>query len=212
MRILLADDHGLVRQGLRLILESEPGFEVVAEADDGAEAVRVAGERELDLVILDITMPRLTGLQALAQLRRVQPALPVVMLSMHDNERFVVEALRAGASAYVLKSSVDRDLISACHAALSGGAFLHAGATRSLIDTLLAGDRPADGHGDQLSARETEVLKLIAEGHTTRQIGELLDISLKTVEGHRTRLSEKTGLKDRTALTRYAIRTGLIEA
>lgn len=210
VRILLADDHALVRHGLRLILESEPGFVVVAEAEDGAAAVRAAAAQPLDLAILDITMPRMTGVQALADLRRRHPELPVVMLSMHDNERFVVEAMRAGASAYVLKSSVDRDLLSACHAALSGGAFLHAGATRTLVDTLLRGPAPA-GAEPALTARESEVLKLIAEGHSTRQIAELLHLSPKTVEGHRGRLGEKLGFSDRVALTRYAIRAGLAE-
>lgn len=210
LRTLLVDDHALVRHGIRLILDGAPSFEVVAEAGDGAEALELAAARPLDLAIVDITMPRLTGLQLLPLLRARHPGLPIVVLSMHDNERFVLEAIREGASGYVLKSSVDRDLLDACRAAVRGEAFLHPAATKSVIAAL----RGASGteHEPLLSPRELEVLKLIAEGHSTREIAEMLVISTKTVEGHRARLAEKLGTSDRVALARYAIRTGLVEA
>lgn len=210
LKTLLVDDHALVRHGIRLILDGDPAFEVVAEAGDGAEALEVAGAHALDLAVVDITMPRLTGLQLLPLLRARHPGLPIVVLSMHDNERFVLEAIREGASSYVLKSSVDRDLLDACRAAVAGDAFLHPAATKSVITALrgVAGGEPEP----LLSPRELEVLKLIAEGHSTRAIAELLVISTKTVEGHRARLAEKLGTSDRVALTRYAIRTGLVEA
>jgi DNA-binding NarL/FixJ family response regulator len=209
LRTMLVDDHTLVRQGLRLILEGDPAFAVVAEAADGAQALELAAQQPLDLVILDISMPRLTGLQVLPSLTARHPELPVVVLSMHDNERFVLDALRGGARGYVLKSSVDRDLLAACRSAVAGGLMFQSTAARGMLTSLAAGG-PTDDN--PLSARETEVLKLIAEGHSTRAIADLLVISAKTVEGHRAKLAEKLGTSDRVALTRYAIRVGLIDA
>ncbi|MET9381557.1 response regulator transcription factor [Streptomyces sp. NPDC002928] len=211
-RILLADDHALVRRGVRLILDAEPDLTVVAEAADGAEAIVQARGNDIDLAILDIAMPRQTGLQAARQLSRLRPDLRILMLTMYDNEQYFFEALKAGASGYVPKSVADRDLVEACRAALRDEPFIYPGAESTLIRTYL--DRARTG--DRLPARpiterEEEILKLVAEGHTSKEIALLLVISVKTVERHRANLLQKLGLRDRLELTRYAIRVGLIE-
>ncbi len=211
-RILLADDHVLVRRGVRLILDNEPDLAVVAEAGDGAEAVELAKAEELDLAILDIAMPRLTGLQAARQLTRLQPDLRILILTMYDNEQYLFEALKSGASGYVLKSVADRDLVEACRAAMRGEPFLYPGAVTSLIRSYL--DRAGQGEAvpeRAITDREEEILKLVAEGHSSKEIADLLVISIKTVERHRSNLMAKLGMKDRLELTRYAIRAGLIE-
>ncbi|HEY1594026.1 MAG TPA: response regulator transcription factor [Thermoleophilaceae bacterium] len=210
-RILLADDHAVVRRGLRLVLESEPDLEVVAEVGDGAEALERALDEDVDLAILDVTMPRMTGLHAASELHRRRPELRVLILSMHDNEQYLFEALKAGASGYVLKSVADRDLVEACRATMRGEPFLYPGAINALIKDFLARARAGEDVSDPLSPRETEIVKLIAEGHTGREIAEALVISEKTVERHRSNILEKLGMRDRVELTRYAIRRGLIE-
>lgn len=211
-RILLADDHALVRQGVRLILDGEPDFQVVAEAGDGAEAVELARTHQVDLVVLDVAMPRMTGLQAARELSRLQPELRILMLSMHDNEQYFFQSLKAGASGYVLKSAADQDLIAACRAAMRGEPFLYPGAITALIRDYL--DRVRQGReipDTVLTSREEEVLKLVAEGHSSKDIAETLFISIKTVQRHRANLLHKLGMRDRLELTRYAIRAGLIE-
>jgi DNA-binding NarL/FixJ family response regulator len=210
-RILLADDHAIVRQGLALILGKQPDLDVVAQASDGAEAVAMALATEIDLAILDVSMPKLTGLQAARRLAEHRPHVRVLILSMHDNEEFFFEALRTGASGYVLKSAAEQDLVDACRAAMRGEPFLYPGAVDALIRAYLDGGGQ-NAPPDPLSPRETEVVKLIAEGHTGREIGEILSISEKTVERHRANVLEKLGLRDRVALTRYAVRRGLVEA
>jgi DNA-binding NarL/FixJ family response regulator len=211
-RILLADDHAVLRQGLRLILDAEPDMEVVAEAGDGHEAVERALTGDVDLAILDVTMPRMTGIQAARELARRRPEVHTLILSMHDNEQYFFEALRAGASGYVLKSVVDRDLVEACRATVRGEPFVYPGAVKALIREHLERAREGDvAPGDPLSPRESEVVKLVAEGYTTRDIAETLVISEKTVERHRANILEKLGMRDRVELTRYAIRRGLIE-
>jgi DNA-binding NarL/FixJ family response regulator len=209
-RLLLADDHAMVRRGLRLILDAEPDLEVVAEAGDGAEAVQQALRGDLHLVVLDVSMPRLTGLQAAREIARQRSDLRILMLSMHDNEEYLFEALSVGASGYVLKSAVDQDLVRACRAALRGEPFLYPAAVTTLIRTHLERRRDEPGH-DPLSPREQEVVKLIAEGLSGREIAEALHISPRTVERHRANVLEKLGLQDRVEVTRYAIRRGLIE-
>lgn len=211
-RILLADDHALVRRGVRLILEGEPDFEVVAEAGDGAEAVQAARAHHPDLAILDVAMPRMTGLQAARELSQLQPGLRILMLSMYDNEQYFFQALKAGACGYVLKSVADRDLVEACRAAVRGEPFLYPGAVTALIRNFLDRVRSGDEAPDSvLTPREEEVLKLIAEGHSSREIADTLFISIKTVQRHRANLLHKLGLRDRLELTRYAIRAGLVE-
>jgi DNA-binding NarL/FixJ family response regulator len=212
-RILLADDHAVVRRGIRMVLEAEPDLTVVAEAGDGAEAVDAALSGDVDLAIFDISMPRLTGLQAAARVAQERPELRVLILSMHENEEYFFEALRAGAAGYVLKSAADRDLVEACRAAMRGESFLYPGAVRALVTDYLGrarrGETPAD---DPLTARELEVVKLIAEGYSGREIAEELVLSEKTVDRHRSNILDKLDLRDRVELTRYAIRRGLIEA
>ncbi len=211
-RILLADDHARVRRGLRHVLDDEPDLQVVAEAGDGAEAVELARTTALDLAILDVSMPRMTGLQAAAALAQDRPHLRVLMLSMHDNEQYLFEALKAGASGYVLKSAADRDLVGACRAVLRGEPFLYPTGIAALIRDFL--DRARDGEAlpsDPLTPRELEVVKLVAEAHTSEQIAQMLGISRKTVERHRERVLAKLGMRDRVELTRYAIRRGLVE-
>ncbi|TDW69379.1 response regulator [Kribbella pratensis] len=211
-RILLADDHALVRRGVRLILDSEPDLEVIAEAADGSEAVSLAGRLPVDLAILDIAMPRMTGLQAARELSVVRPDLRVLMLTMYDNEQYFFQALKAGASGYVLKSVLDRDLVEACRATMRGEPFLYAGAVTALVRTYLDRVRQGVDLPQQiLTAREEEVLKLVAEGNSSKEIAEILTISIKTVERHRSNMLQKLGLRDRLDLTRYAIRAGLLE-
>ena len=209
-RILLADDHTLVREGLKMVLEAQPDLHVVAEAGDGLEAVRIALAEEPDLAILDVAMPKMTGLQAARELQARRPQIKVLMLSMHDSEQYFFEALKVGASGYVLKSGANRDLVDACRAAMRGQPFLYPAAVTALIRDYLerGGD---DGPGDLLTAREQDVVKLIAEGHTSDEIAEMLVISKKTVDRHRANVLEKLGMRNRVELTRYAIRRGLVE-
>lgn len=212
IRVLLADDHAVVRRGLRLVLEAEPDLEVVGEVDDGREAVERALEGDIDLAILDVSMPRMTGLQAALELSRRAPDVRILILSMHDNEQYLFEALRAGASGYVVKSVADRDLIEACRATMRGEPFLYPGAVKALVRDHLDRARRGESHReDLLSPRESEIVKLIAEGNTNRDIAAELVISEKTVERHRANVLEKLGMRDRVELTRYAIRRGLIE-
>jgi DNA-binding NarL/FixJ family response regulator len=211
-RILLADDHEVVRDGLRLVLDSEPDLEVVAVASDGIEAVERAREDDVDLAILDVSMPRMTGLQAARELNRLRPELRVLMLSMHDDERYFFEALKAGASGYVLKTAANRDLIEACRSTMRGEPFLYPAAVTALIrDYLERAQRGEAAPDDPLSPRETDVIKLIAEGHTSEEIAEMLYISRKTVDRHRANILEKLGMRNRVELARYAIRRGLVQ-
>ena len=208
-RILLADDHVLVRHGLRMVLNAAPDLEVSAEAGDGAEAVELAlREQELHLAVLDVAMPRMTGLQAAAELSRRRPELKLLMLSMHESEQYLFEALKAGASGYVLKTAADRDLVEAVRAAMRGEPFLYPAAVTALIrDYLARQETPAD----PLSPRELQVLKLIAEAYTSDQIAQELSISRRTVDRHRENILAKLGMRDRVELTRYALRRGLID-
>ena len=209
IRILVADDHGIVRAGIKLLLERQAGLEVVAEAADGIEAVEAALSCRPDLCILDVGMPRLTGLQAAREIRSHLPEARVLILSMHDDQRYLFEALKAGASGYVLKREADQDLVAAVRAVGRGEAFLTNAAERSIIRQWME-----DGAGPAipLTPREEEVVKLIAEAHTNAQIAALLHLSEKTVESHRANVLRKLGMRDRVELVRYAIRRGLIEA
>jgi DNA-binding NarL/FixJ family response regulator len=210
-RILVADDHAIVRHGLRQLLDREPDLAVVAEAADGAQAIDLALAGGVDLVILDIAMPRMTGLQAARELHRRRLHLPTLILSMYDNDQFLFEALKAGASGYVLKSGADRDVVTACRAAIAGDCFLYPSATTTLVRDYLTRAAKPPGTEDILTPREAEIVKLIAEGHSSRQIAALLTISVKTVDRHRANILDKLGMRDRVQLTRYAIRRGLIE-
>jgi DNA-binding NarL/FixJ family response regulator len=210
-RVLVADDHEIVRKGLKLVLTAEPDLDVVAEAADGEEAVRRALQDDVDLAILDISMPRKTGLQTARELGRRRPELRILILSMYDNEQFLFEALKAGASGYVLKSGADDDIVAACRAAMRGEPFLYPSAVHSLMRDVItrAGERSEEL--ELLTPRELEVLKLIAEGQSSKEIATTLVLSIKTVESHRANILSKLGMRDRVDLTRYAIRRGLIE-
>jgi DNA-binding NarL/FixJ family response regulator len=211
-RVLLADDHAVVRSGLRAVLDGEPDIEVVAEAQDGMEAVEKTLAGEIDLAILDVSMPRLTGLQATVELRRRRREVRVLILSVHDHEQYFFEALKAGASGYVLKSSANRDLIGACRAAMRGESFLYPNAVTTLVREYLEQARRGEAAPeDPLTPRELQVVKLIAEGHSSDQIADELVISRKTVDHHRANILGKLGMRNVADLTRYAIRRGLIE-
>jgi DNA-binding NarL/FixJ family response regulator len=208
MRVLIADDHGIVRSGIRLLIERQPGIEVIAEAGDGAEARDLAIRERPDLAILDVKMPKLTGLQATREIKSHAPEVAVLILSMHDDERYLYEALKAGASGYVLKTQADTDLLAAIRAIERGEPFLTPVAQKSLIEDMLAQGLSA---AEELTPREQEIVKLVAEAHTTREIAEILHLSEKTVENHRSAAMRKLGMRDRVELVRYAIRRGLIE-
>ncbi|GAA4237180.1 response regulator transcription factor [Actinomadura meridiana] len=208
-RILLADDHALVRRGLRLILDAEPDLTVVAEAADGAEAIESCAQGGIDLAILDIAMPRMTGLQAAREIARRYPTVRILILSMYDNEQYLFEALKAGASGYVLKSVADRDLLNAVRSAMRDEPFLYPAAVTALIREYLS--RDTDTPDRLLTPREEEIIKLIAEGYSSKQIAKTLTIGIKTVDRHRANILSKLGMRDRLELTKYAIRTGLIE-
>ena len=210
VRILVADDHDIVRRGLKLVMDRESDLEVVAEAADGAEAVERALATDVHLAILDVSMPRMTGLQAVRELARRKPELRSLILSMYENEQFLFEALKAGASGYVLKSGADRDIVEACRAVMRGQTFLYPSAVSALVRDFVQRD-DEEGGFDPLTPREQEILKLIAEAHPSKAIASMLTISIKTVERHRANILEKLGMRDRVELTRYAIRRGLVE-
>jgi DNA-binding NarL/FixJ family response regulator len=210
--VLIADDHAIVREGLRAVLEREPDLKVVAEAGDGAAAVQEGLSDDVHLAILDIAMPRMTGLQAARELSRRRPDLRILILSMYDKEQYFLEALTVGASGFVLKRAADRDIVEACRTALRGEPFIYPTALRTLMRRYLQaverGETPGRG---PLTPREAEIVKLVAEGRDSQEIGDLLVISPKTVERHRANILEKLGMHDRVDLTRYAIREGLTE-
>jgi DNA-binding NarL/FixJ family response regulator len=210
-RILIADDHPIVRSGLRKVLDAKPDLEVVAEAENGREAVETALAEDVDLAILDVSMPEMTGIQAAAELHKRKPELRVLMLSMYDSEQFLFEALKAGASGYVLKSGADTDIVDACRAAMRGDSFLYPSAIATLVRDYVERGGQGEEQFDALTPRELEVLKLIAEAHTSKEIAAALFISIKTVERHRQNILDKLGMRDRVELTRYAIRRGLIQ-
>jgi DNA-binding NarL/FixJ family response regulator len=195
-----------------MIIDAEPDLEVIAEADNGYQAVEAVKSTSVDLAILDIAMPRMTGIQAAREISRLAPDIRILILSMYDNEQYFFESLKAGASGYVLKSVADRDLLEACRATMRDEPFLYPGAITALIRDYLRRNRAGERLPDRiLTPREEEIVKLIAEGHSTKDIAETLVISSKTVERHRANILQKLGMRDRLALTRYAIRAGLVE-
>ena len=210
-RILIADDHAIVRSGLKRLLDAKPDMEVVAEAEDGAEAVDKALSDDVHLAILDVSMPRMTGIQAAAELHKRKPDLKTLVLSMHDSEQFLFEALKAGASGYVLKSGADTDIVDAVRAAMRGDSYLYPSAVTTLVSDYVERSGRGEEQFDVLTPRELEVLKLIAEANTSKEIADKLFISIKTVDRHRQNILEKLGMRDRVELTRYAIRRGLIQ-
>jgi len=210
MRLLIADDHGIVRGGLRLLLDRQPDMEVIAEACDGVEAVQLALRERPDICVLDVSMPRMSGLQATVEIRTHAPQIAVLVLSMYDDERYLFEALQAGAAGYILKQEADTVLVDAVRAVARGEPFMTNAAEQSLLREWMADD--STGPVEPLTLRERQVLKLIAEAFTNKMIGETLHVSEKTVESHRANLMRKLEMRDRVELVRYAIRRGLIEA
>jgi DNA-binding NarL/FixJ family response regulator len=209
LHILIADDHGIVRAGLRMLLDRQEGMSVVAEAEDGVGAVEQALASRPDIAILDVAMPRMTGLQAARHIREQAPDVHVLLLSMHDDERYLLEALKAGASGYVLKRAADTDLVDAVRAVARGNSFISPHAESTLVKRML--EDPDGDPTEKLTPREREVVKLIAEAYTNKEIAAILTLAEKTVESHRANVLAKLGMRDRVELVRYAIRRGLIE-
>ena len=208
IRVLIADDHGIVRSGLRMLIDRQLDMSVVAEASDGVDALQMTQAEHPDVAVLDVSMPRMTGLQAAREIRAHSPDTRVLLLSMHDDERYFFEGLEAGAAGYVLKRAADTDLIDALRTVAAGRTFLSDDAQATLMHAWQEGRAEPE---DPLTPRELEVVKLIAEAFTNRQIAETLQVSEKTVESHRSNLFAKLGMRDRVELVRYAIRRGLVE-
>jgi two-component system response regulator NreC len=207
-RILLADDHPVVRQGVRALLERQ-GLHVVAEAGDGRRAVQLAAECRADVAVLDVSMPHMNGLDAAREVRRASPSTSVVLLTVHADDHYVLEALRAGVQGYVLKDQAPEDLVEAVLEVARGATYLSPGIARVVVQAYL--DKK-DLPSDPLSPREREVLQLVAEGKTTKEVAQILGVSVKTADSHRSRLMEKLDIHETATLVRYAIRRGLVQA
>jgi two-component system response regulator NreC len=208
IRVLLADDHAIVREGLRALLAREPDLQVVAEAGDGREALRLAQETRPDVAAMDLSMPLLNGLEAARQMASWKGGPRPILLTMHAEDRYVLEALRAGARGYVLKKQAGADLVRAIREVAGGRVYLSPGVSAVVADAVRS---PAPLPEDPLTVREREVLQLVAEGKTTKEISTILGVSVKTTDAHRTRLMQKLNIHDIAGLTRYAIRHGLIQ-
>jgi len=212
VRVHLADDHALVRAGIRALLEGLEGVTVVAEAANGIEVLELARKHRPDVVLLDISMPGLGGLEASAQLKQELPEVRVVMLSMHANEEYVLQALRAGAAGYMLKDSATAQLELALQAVMQGETYLSPPISKQMVEGYLqrvGSEQPA---ADNLTPRQRQVLQLIAGGHSTKEIAYRLELSVKTVETHRAQLMERLEIRDIAGLVKYAIRSGLVTA
>ena len=205
--VLVADDHNIVRQGIRGLLERE-GFQVVAEASNGQEAVKQGASLQPDIIVMDIGMPILNGVDAAQELARESPKSRIILLTRHDDDQFVIGALRSGVRGYVLKSQAGIDLVAAIREVSQGGTYLSPGVSKAVVDAFLMKTPFSE---ERLTARERQVLQLIGEGSTSREIAALLGISLKTAESHRTRLMHKLDIHGTAGLVRYAIRHGLVE-
>jgi len=218
LRILIADDHEVARRGIRAVLESHPGWEVCGEAKDGREAVELASKEKPDLVLLDIGMPNLNGLEAARQILAVSPDIAILILTMHDSDQVVREVLRAGARGFLLKSDAGRDLVAAVEALQLQRTFFTTRVSQMVLDGFLDRDNRPDGternqedFDDVLTGREREVIQLLAEGKTSKEVAVTLNLSVKTAETHRTNLMRKLGLHSVADLTRYAVRNGIVQ-
>ncbi|MFZ5808796.1 MAG: response regulator [Chloroflexota bacterium] len=211
IRILLADDHAVLRAGLRLLLSKEEGFEIVGEAATGLETLGLAETHKPDLILLDVSMPALGGLDAISMLRKITPQTKILILTMHDDPQYLRQALKSGASGYVLKKAADVELLSAIRAVMNGEIYVHSAMTRTLLEDLLpSADASELVDWEMLSEREKEVLQRVALGFTGQEIAAELNLSAKTVETYRARGMEKLGLKSRAALVRYALKHGIL--
>ena len=212
IRILLADDHTVVRKGLRLLLETQPGFSVIADAADGREAVALAEKLAPDVVVMDVAMPTLNGIEAARQITARQPQTAVVFLSMHSDEAYVLKALKAGARAYLLKDSAEYDLINAVKAVSEGKAFFSPAISKMLVEDYMRQmqERAVEDSYELLTTREREVLQLLAEGKNNKEVATVLNLSLYTVETHRSNIFQKLNLHSGAELILYAVRKGVI--
>lgn len=210
-RVLLADDHAVLRSGLRLLLTSQNEYEVVGEASSGKETLSLAEQLQPDLILLDLSMPFLGGLEALPALRKLVPSTRILILTMHDDPQYLRQALKNGASGYVLKKAADAELLSAMRAVLRGEVYVHPSMTRVLLEDILPASPLGEDAWNDLSEREQEVLKMVALGHTSAEIASQLNLSAKTVETYRARGMEKLGLRTRAALVKFALQEGLIK-
>ena len=213
VRVLIVDDHVIVRDGVRMILEAQPDIEVVGEASDGSEALEAARRLSPGVVLMDIAMPGMNGLEATAAIKQELPDVQVLVLTMHEDYEYFFEVLRAGAAGYVLKGASSNDLVSAIRAVHQGGVYLHPAVAKNLVSDYVKRMEPGEDRSryDGLSDREQQVLRLVAEGKTSQQIAEELFLSVNTVQTHRSHIMEKLGLHNRTDLIRYALRKGLVE-
>lgn len=209
--VLLADDHSLVRAGIRSLLERVGNVEVMAETGDGRQVLRLVKERQPDLVLLDIAMPGLNGLEVASRISKDYSDTAVIMLSMHANEEYVLQALRAGASGYLIKDAATAELEIAIRSVIAGKTYLSPSISKTLIDEYLDNSSRARSPLERLTPRQREILQMVAEGNTTRMIAETLNVSVKTVETHRAQLMDRLEIRDIPGLVRYAIRTGLIQ-
>ena len=211
IRVFLADDHAVLRAGLRLLLSQSPKIEVIGEAEDGRETIKKVEALQPDLILLDLSMPRLGGLDALPALRRLAPSARILVLTMHKDPEYLQQAIRNGAAGYLLKQAADSELLAAIEAVMRGEMYVHSSLTRSLLNDLLP-DPQVQEEDDWLclSQREQDVLRMVALGHTSAEIAETLFISPKTVETYRARGMEKLGLKTRAALVRFALKRGIL--
>ena len=211
--VVLADDHTIVRQGLAKLLEGEPNLRVVGEAENGREAVEKVAELKPDIVIMDIAMPMLNGIEATRQIKKVCPKTKVIILSMYSHEYYIHELLETGVSGYLLKDSSGRDIINAIHAAIKDETFLSPSISKMVVDTYLSPRKasPREERFKQLSNREREVFQLIAEGHSTRQIADMLYVSISTVKSHKAKIMEKLGIDTPVQLIHFAIQLGLVD-
>lgn len=210
IRVLLADDHALMREGIRALLALHSDIDVVGEATNGRDAVEMTQELTPDVVIMDISMPLMDGLEATRRIRKTFPNTKVIILTQHDNKEYFLSSVKAGASGCISKKAVSSELVSAIHAVYQGDSFLYPSVAKALIDDYLQQTSKEIDPYERLTNREREVLQLVAEGRTNREIAELLHISMKTVLVNRTNIMEKLGIHNRTALVKYAIRKGLI--
>jgi len=211
IRVLIADDHGVLRAGLRALLNAEPDLTVVGEAADGPEALRLAGEMRPDVVLLDISMPGPDGIEVTRQMKAMIPGVRVLILTVHEDEGLLHEAIRVGASGYILKRAVESELINAIRSVWRGDLYVHPAMTRALLQDLPSTLVREETSSEPLTPREIEILKLIAEGHTNREVADILHISVRTVESHRANLTGKLGLSSRVDLVRYARSHGLLQ-
>lgn len=212
IRVLLVDDHAILREGIKALLEKQDNIEVVAEAADGREAISRVAQFRPDVVVLDISMPMMDGLESTRQMKRDNPDIKVLVLTMHDNEEYFFQLLRAGASGYVTKKSVSRELVSAIEAVYRGESFFCPSMAKFLLSDFLRLDKAVENTSqEELTPREREIVKLIAEGYTNQQIADLLHRSVKTIESHRSNILRKLGIHDSIELVKYAVRKKLIE-